>query len=183
MKKIYIPLGALATFALVACAPIKEDQCRAGNWTAIGIRDGANGRSENFIGKLAEECAKYSITVDSQAWRQGRLEGLKSYCTINNAEEIGRRGREMNPVCGQSPVLAAANDHGEKYHALKEELDELENEAGELKEIINNNFQGELTREQTRLLRRYLRRLDDVEDNIRDIKRDIRRFPSFASTL
>ncbi len=183
MKKIYIPLGVFASLVLVTCAPIKEDQCRAGNWSAIGIRDGANGRSENFIGKLAEECAKYNVTVDSAAWNEGRIEGLKSYCTIGNAEAIGRRGKEMSPVCGNNNVLAAANNHGEEYYELTEELDELQDEEDELEDIINKNFQGELTSEQSRLLRRYLRRLDNVEDDIRDLKRDIRRFPSYASTL
>ena len=180
MKKILFPLGALAAFALLACAPINENQCKAGNWEGIGLRDGANGRSETHVTNYVEECGKFGTAVDLNAWRKGRTEGLKSYCTLTNAENVGRNGRALRPVCANSSTLFAANRHGQVYHELTNKLEDLEDERDELRAVLNRDFRGELTEAQAQLGRRYLRRLRGVEDDISDLKYELRRFPRYS---
>ena len=178
MKKylfLILPLFALA------CAPINEKQCRAGNWFELGIRDGEQGRLLSHADKYVEECAKFSVAVDRKAWAKGREEGLKSYCTISNAERLGRAGSGLRPVCQNQAQLQKANDHGYKYYKLTQELEELKAEREELLDILDKNFSGELTDEQQRLKRRYERRLDRVDDDIRALRRLIRNYPPFQS--
>ena len=62
-------LFALALLA--ACATLNEDQCRAGNWYDIGVRDGANGRSLDFILQHAKACNEFGIAPKAGTLARG----------------------------------------------------------------------------------------------------------------
>lgn len=175
--KLFIPFALL--LIMTACAPINKEQCHAGNWQGIGMRDGALGRSENFIASLAQECAKYGVSVDQSKWLKGRTEGLKTYCTVENAETLGRNGSRLNPVCNENSRLIAANHHGQKYYVLTQKLAELKDERNELEAILDSGFEGEITQAQRRLFRRYMIRLNHVNDDIRAIKHDLNFYPRY----
>ena len=59
-----ILLALLSAMILSSCAPLSEDECRAGNWQAIGQADGAEGRDLNYIDQHAEACAEYGVAPD-----------------------------------------------------------------------------------------------------------------------
>lgn len=133
------PLAALTALALLAgCASLSEDQCRAGNWGAIGERDGQAGRSASYFSRHVEACAEFGIRPDRAQWEAGRQRGLVLYCTPRNAYEIGREGDRLNDVCPapQAAVLAAANRRGRTYYSITQEMEAVDDRIDDVRRRI-----------------------------------------------
>ena len=150
---------------LAACEPISEDACRAGDWRGIGIADGAAGRAPDRINAYAETCAKIGITPDARAWRAGRTEGLKRYCTPQNAYKIGRNGNRLAPYCpaGEREALSRANVTGLQYHELSTQIGQLSAQVNDLNSQIRNisDFASDEELRDRRQLRRERARIED----------------------
>lgn len=115
---------------LAACATLSEDQCRAGNWYDIGLKDGANGRQASFLTQHAKACRDYGITPSAADWERGRQDGLPQYCTPSRAFDEGKRGKHLSPVCpaNQLARLERANERGLAYNRITQEIGEIERE-------------------------------------------------------
>ncbi|MEM8956632.1 MAG: DUF2799 domain-containing protein [Pseudomonadota bacterium] len=165
----FLAAGALAVLA--ACEPITEDECRAGDWRGIGVADGASGRSPDRINAYAETCAKIGIVPDARAWRAGREEGLKRYCTPENAYRIGRNGTRLAPYCpaGQRAVLSQANITGLQYHELSTQIEQLGAQANDLDRQIRDisDFASEEELRDRRQLRRERSR---IQERLRELR-------------
>lgn len=152
----------LAAFPLVSCASLSEDQCRDGNWRAIGVSDGAVGRSANYISQHNKACGKIDVVPDVNAWLAGRTEGLRSYCTPANAYKVGRSGNTLSSVC-TGPQLAAltqANITGRQYHNLTSQISDLRAQADDLRiqiRRISELADEDKLRERSRLRRELAR--------------------------
>ncbi|MBP7002432.1 DUF2799 domain-containing protein [Amaricoccus sp.] len=172
--KALTPLGFL--LALGSCATLSEEACRGGDWRGVGYRDGAAGRAEGFLSNHAEACAEYGIAPDVAAWRAGRAEGLRSYCTPANAFEAGLRGGRLNPVCPPAERwrLAAAEERGLRIHGVEVQIDGLERENREARERIDKLLKGEVGPEERRRIRRLERGIEDREQEIRRLEREAR---------
>lgn len=81
------------------CASMDEDECRVADWRAIGYEDGVRGVAASQIGERREACAEHGITPDFAAYKQGRGEGLREYCTPASGYRLGRKGQSVNAVC------------------------------------------------------------------------------------
>ncbi len=129
-----ILLTLLLGMVLSSCATLSEDECRAGNWQAIGQADGAAGRDLNYVDQHAEACAEYGVAPDVAAWRAGRKAGLPLYCTVDNAYSLGRSGVSMRAVCpAQAQAeLTQAHRHGMRYYDLGREISELEHRRSDV---------------------------------------------------
>jgi hypothetical protein len=93
------PLIALLGLLASGCASMNEDECRMADWRAIGYEDGVSGAAASHIGERREACAEHGVTPDFAAYRQGREEGLREYCTPASGYRLGRNGRAVNAVC------------------------------------------------------------------------------------
>ncbi len=109
---------------LSSCATLSKEECVVGNWQAIGYNDGVAGYPSSRLAAHSKACAKAGIAADFQAWERGRQLGLKQYCTVNNAYNIGRRGVELNSVCpvNSMTTLQQANQQGREYYNLNKQL-------------------------------------------------------------
>lgn len=127
-------LFLIPAFALLAgCATLNESQCRSGNWHDIGLRDGAAGRSADFIIQHAKACNRHGIAPKASPWRKGRKAGLKHYCTPANAYEIGQKGRPLNPVCtADLDALQTANARGRSWHRISQEIRQVKSEISDI---------------------------------------------------
>lgn len=129
-----MPMRILFAFAplliLGACATLNENECRAGNWYAIGKSDGNNGRDADFIYQHAKACNEFGVLPVRSEWERGRQEGLKLYCTPGRAYSEGKRGRIIRPVCPAeiSYDLDRANQRGLRVHRIDLEIREIEND-------------------------------------------------------
>ena len=125
---------------LMACASLTEEACRAGNWETIGYNDGVRGRADSYINQHRESCGEYGIAPNTTVWLQGRIQGLKQYCTPPNAYKTGLRGSELNNVCAPAQIseLRLANFFGLRYYEIDREIDALDDEIKELLELLAN---------------------------------------------
>ena len=99
MKYPFITLNLIALCFLSACATMNRSECLNADWQIIGMEDGSRGQRLAYIGKHREACAEYNVAPDLEKYQQGRLQGLKQYCTYNNGFGLGQRGSNFNDVC------------------------------------------------------------------------------------
>ncbi|MEO9826713.1 MAG: DUF2799 domain-containing protein [Paracoccaceae bacterium] len=120
----------LAPLVLAACATLSEDQCRAGDWGAIGQNDGANGRKADFILQHAKACNKIGVVPVRATWEKGRQEGLKLYCRPRRAYEVGAKGKTLSPVCPVEGLaqLERANARGLRWYRIGQEISEVQSD-------------------------------------------------------
>lgn len=116
-------LGSI--YMLSACATLSKQECMVGDWQVIGYNDGVAGYAADRLASHTKACAKVSITPNYQLWERGRQLGLKQYCTVTSAYNVGRRGRKLNNVCPINMVntLQIANQQGLDYYTLDSQLD------------------------------------------------------------
>ncbi len=89
----------LFVVVLSACATLSENQCKQGDWYDIGVRDGSGGYGGDRLNKHSEACQEYGVAPNREAYEKGRGEGLKSYCSPDNAYHMGRRGGSYRGGC------------------------------------------------------------------------------------
>lgn len=144
---------------LAACATLSENECRAGNWYAIGQKDGANGRTEDFIFQHAKACNEYGIRPNKTEWLRGREAGLPLYCTPGNAFREGRRGQHLSPVCPaeQSAALIRANERGLRVNRIEQDIREVENRIRSINAEIASLPPGDPERSSLASERSFLR--------------------------
>lgn len=166
-----VVLGSI--YLLSACATLSKQECRVGDWQVIGYNDGIAGYAADRLASHTKACAKVNITPNYQLWERGRELGLKQYCTVTNAYNVGRRGRELNNVCPITIVntLQSANKKGLDYYALDSQLDKdkrlLEAHELEFDKLKNGDMLDFETEKEARA------RLISLPTELRDIKRRI----------
>ncbi len=131
-------LAGLALTLLASCATLSEDQCRDGNWAAIGFSDGADGRPASWIAEHRKACAEFGVVPDAAAWAMGREQGLKQYCTPDNAYRIGSRGLTLAPVCPQAAraAMQPAYQHGRRFYDAGDDIADYRREQRDLEREI-----------------------------------------------
>ena len=162
-----------SSYLLAGCATLSKQECRIGDWQAIGYNDGVAGYHSDRLASHTKACAKASIAPDYQAWERGRKLGLQQYCTVNNAYNIGRRGRPLNTVCpiAMAHTLQTANQKGLDYYALDSQLDKetrlVDTYQAEFDKLENGAMLDFANEKEARA------RLLSLSDDIRSTKRRI----------
>ena len=164
-------LGSI--YLLSACATLTKQECMVGDWQAIGYNDGVAGYYSDRLASHAKACAKTSVTPDYRLWERGRQLGLKQYCTVTSAYNVGRRGRKLNNVCpiALASSLQVANQKGLDYYTLDNQLDKdkrlLKTAEEEFKKLKNGEMLDFETEKEART------RLLSLPIELRDIERRI----------
>lgn len=176
MLKYFLVLAS--ALILMSCASLTEDECRAGNWESIGFVDGTNGRLQSYIAEHGKACSDFGVVPDTATWLRGRLEGLKTYCTPQSVYEVGRRGREMNPVCSaeQASDLKLANFYGLRYYEIESKTSELRFEKLDILEMLTTNFIPPLTPDQEQLRSFYLQRVVTIDIEIIELEAELPKY-------
>jgi len=175
VRQLALGLSVFGSIYLLAgCATLSKQECLIGDWQAIGYNDGVAGYHSDRLASHTKACAKASVAPDYQAWERGRKLGLQQYCTINNAYNIGRRGRQLNNVCpiAMTNTLQAANQKGLDYYTLDSQLDKdnrlLDTYQSEFDKLENGDMLDFSNEKEARA------RLLSLSDEIRNAKRRIR---------
>lgn len=160
MKKIFLLLSLLVLVS--GCATLSQSQCQSGDWYGIGQTDGSQGADLSKLAQHRDACGEYTIQIDGEAWRRGRMEGLKQYCRPLNGYQIGRYGSLMSNVC---PTNLASNfsrayNYGYKIYIVTQKLLELESRLYDEEQAILDET---LSREDRR------HHLDDLKQLEKDI--------------
>jgi hypothetical protein len=159
--KLFVVLAALA--ALPGCASLSKDECLSANWYDIGIRDGANGRGEEYVAHHAAACSKLGVEPDRERWLDGRDRGLERYCTARNGFRVGEYGGSYNGVCFaiDEHQFLRGYDAGRRVYDSKSRLDRIVSEIQSTRQALSNDKLEQ--RDRDRLLYR-LRELEYQRD-------------------
>ena len=124
----------LPLLTLAACASLSEDECKAGDWYAVGYEDGTNGREPDFLLNHAKACNQFGVAPVRARWEEGRQDGLPVYCRPARAWKEGAEGRRLRPVCPveKLPALQRAHDRGERYRWINDEIDDAAREISQI---------------------------------------------------
>jgi hypothetical protein len=116
--RLAVAVAALVT--IQGCATMDQEECLASDWHAIGFEDGARGYPVDRIGQHRKACADHGIAPDLAAYRQGRDEGLRHYCTAQNGFNLGAKGSNYAGGCPEDLAadFAMAYGEGRRLHDL-----------------------------------------------------------------
>lgn len=133
-RLLALPLIALAALLQGGCASLSKSECLAADWYDVGVRDGANGRPEEYIIEHAQACQRVAVAPDRERWLAGRERGLARYCTVRNGYAVGSAGGAFNEVCfaGGELEFRRGWELGSRMHALQSRINELERQSREV---------------------------------------------------
>jgi hypothetical protein len=151
----------LATLALAGCASLSAKECRGGDWYSIGLRDGAAGRTEDYVAEHAAACQEHGITPDHERWLEGRERGLERFCTARNGYRIGEVGGSYQDVCfaGAEMEFRRGYDLGLRMNRVRSRLEQIENEIRTIEGTLGVKAET-LTEDERQRLNYRLRELD-----------------------
>jgi hypothetical protein len=135
----HVLASAALLFGLAGCASLSKDECMSANWEDIGIRDGANGRPEEYLIQHSTACAKVNVVPDRGAWLHGRERGLERYCVPQRMYSIGEYGGSFDiGVCRNfdQDRLAHAYERGRDVYRLSAELGSIDSEMRGIREQL-----------------------------------------------
>ncbi len=91
----------LMPMTLIACsnASLSREDCVRGDWFALGVQDGGNGKTLGELNLHKQACVEYGIVPDSKQYIAGRDKGLSEYCKLDNAVTSGLNGQLYQSVC------------------------------------------------------------------------------------
>jgi hypothetical protein len=129
---------ALGLLALPGCASLSKSECRSAEWFDIGVRDGANGRNEEYLLRHAAACEKVAVAPDRELWHAGRQRGLVRYCTARNGYDLGAVGGAYSGVCvaHDEPEFLRGFDLGQEVHHLQQRVAGIESELRSTEESL-----------------------------------------------
>lgn len=128
-------LAPVAIILLANCASVSREECLAGDWEAIGARDGAAGRiSATQFERHVNACARVDITPDRTTWARGYEQGLLSYCTPLRGLSEGEAGRAYRDVCPLASEAAFLRGHelGLLAYRQRQRIAEIERDIAAL---------------------------------------------------
>jgi hypothetical protein len=116
--------------ALASCQTLNEAECQTVSWQTLGQQDGAQGRATTYIGRHQEACSKHGLPIDTVAWQSGWEQGIRQYCTPDNALNRGRNGQsgENNCPADLSAGFSNAYQVGRAVYDAQAERDRLTND-------------------------------------------------------
>jgi hypothetical protein len=184
-KKSLVSLTRLvAAFAALAslqgCASLSKSECLSANWEDVGIRDGANGRPEEYLIQHSKACAKVAVVPDRGAWLHGREQGLGRFCVPHRAYQIGESGYGFDAgICRNfdQDRLVSAYEKGREVNRLGNTLSSID---GEIHDIRHELERDDVEKDQRVGLAFRLGQLtyerdggEGVYENVRDNARDL----------
>ena len=174
IRQLALGLSIISSvYLLSGCATLSKQECMVGDWQTIGYNDGVAGYHSDRLASHTKACAKAGVAPDYQSWERGRQSGLQQYCTVNNAYNVGRRGRQLNTVCpvANARMLQQANQQGLDYYKLDSQLDDdkrlLDTYQAEFHKLENGDMLDFANEKEARA------RLLSLSDEIRQTKRRI----------
>jgi hypothetical protein len=171
----------LAASALLAgCESLSPAECATADWRQLGVQDGSRGRSDRAA-DYYESCAKAGIPVNVAVYRQGRNQGLVSYCQPANALNEGLAGNGYEGVCPAPMDQNFRNIHGIAWREqdARKTLARVQQEQDRMQSELRDSKTAE---DRKRTLRDQLsrsdRRIEDARLALRDASYQLDRLRS-----
>lgn len=176
--RAWIAAGVLC-LALAGCSTMSPKECRLADWREVGLTDGLAGRPLALFNERRSDCAEADVRADTKAYLSGREQGLKSYCQLGNAAQVGLRGEAYEGVCPPAidPEFRRRHAIGFDIHHFHDEIARLQYRHDSLERQFRQNqreFEKRLgERDRNDDLRRLYRDFEYGQQRIRDEQREI----------
>lgn len=110
-------IAAIGAVCLANCASggpnITPEQCVAADWYAVGVGHGKQGANITEINPITAACETTTNPVDLERYKQGRTEGLKTYCTPLTLLDASAQGTGDPYSCDPiTPAMKSSIDKG-----------------------------------------------------------------------
>ena len=150
-----------------ACSTLSHEECTQGSWFELGLADGRKGKSYKRLGNYQKACSEYNLTVDTEQYNKGREQGINDYCQLDNAIEMGLKGRRYQSVCPSDIHLDFQRYNRVAYslYKSKDALDKLDNK---LSKKENKLVDKKLSDDERSKIRDRIRQLDRQRQKLRD---------------
>jgi hypothetical protein len=161
-------LVLLILFAgLTGCASLNESECRRADWHGLGLQDGLQGKPLGILEDHRRACAEYAIGIDERPYLEGRAEGLREYCRIDNAFRSGRNGEQYQGVCPPAvdALFRRYNAAAYDVYRLRKDIDGLDSQIDQQERKLRNKDLSDKDRQR---LRDDIRDLDRRRARLRD---------------
>lgn len=125
-KHILIFLLSLAFLA--GCSGMRQIDCEAADWAAVGYEDGSSGTPASEIGGYQEACSNQGSIMDLTAYNSGHEEGVREYCKPENGFELGQNGAEYTLDCPADLSVAFLQEYieGSRFYPYYRNINERE---------------------------------------------------------
>ena len=164
--------SSILLLLVAACASLDKDECVTADWYAIGLEDGAHGRSVERLGDHRRACAKYAVAPNTERYVAGRNEGLKSFCTHERGYSEGRAGNGYVAACPQPANFLAGYNRGRELHELHRRLEEVNREIGRSKQALTEGIPNPRARaNEVEKLEALTREAEQLEQRIQQAER------------
>ncbi len=125
----------------VGCATVSKDECVKFNWKQQGFKGAMRGEilsdtNEYYHNKCT---IQHGVVINGEQLKSGYEQGLKRYCTPQNALELGLSGREYEGICPikmEKKFLSQFKDGSNSF--LKSRVKSLESDIDDKDDEINN---------------------------------------------
>jgi hypothetical protein len=169
MKKIAL----MAACLLASCASLDKDECRNADWYAIGLEDGARGRTVERLGDHRRACAEHGVAPQTERYVAGRNEGLKSFCTYERGYSQGRAGQAYAGACPKEMAagFVAGYQRGREGYELNRRLQETEREIARIKAALTAGIANPRSRAmELERLEAYTREAEQLELQLKSLQ-------------
>lgn len=160
-------LLSLMLLALTGCATLNESECRTADWLDLGRQDGRAGYPSTRLAEHREACIKHGVRPDERLYAEGRAQGLRDYCVLDNAVREGLAGRRYQDVCppGAHRNFAELNQAAYAVHGARKEIDGVDSQLDSLERELRN---AKTTESRRARIRDEIRDLDRKRERLRD---------------
>jgi hypothetical protein len=161
---------------LSGCATLNKEACLSGDWRGLGMKDGVNGESAARIEKHRKACAEHGVRPDEKLYMDGRAEGLREYCQIDNAFQSGLKGRQYQGVCPLAihSLFLRYNKAAYEVHQTREEIKNKHDSISAAQNQLGNkktsaSSKGHIRRD----IQKLESELDQLRNDLRDRERNL----------
>lgn len=142
MMKLHVKKLALCTIPLMlsACSfsSLSTMDCFSDNWKNIGYQDGLVGASKSKFNDYRDTCRNVGKVPNYRQWEEGRKEGLKYYCTLDNIKRFGTYS--YSSICSgyhssshhySSSLQKRIDRERDKLQSYQDQMDRLRDKVNE----------------------------------------------------
>ena len=165
MHRRSLALLAAVAALLAGCETMTESQCRTADWLERGRSDGSRGEPESQLDAHRRACAKAGITPDERRWRQGWVDGARSFCVPAAAWRHGLDNRSYHGSCRDfdEAIWLRWYRAGKDAYATRSERDAKRREIDKAEEQLKKAEKEE----ERKALREKIRQLDGEQARLR----------------
>ncbi len=163
----------MAACLLAGCASLDKDERRNADWYAIGLEDGARGRTVERLGDHRRACAEHGVAPQTERYLAGRNEGLKSFCTYERGYSQGRAGQAYAGACPKEMAAGFVSGYqrGRELYEINRRLQETEREIARIKGALTAGIPNPRSRAmELERLEAYTREAEQLEAQLRSLQ-------------